>query len=109
MNSVNFVNIFIIGLSLFATCWANSNLQTKYKWNLIDFKYEKPEDRQNDIANGKFIQSNVIPVGLDVYTEKNKLFVSLPRLKNGVPASLAYIDLNGKFVFDKWLYFANKP
>lgn len=98
MNRVNVVSIFIIGFSLFVTCWANSNLQTKYKWNLIDFKYEKAEDRQNDIGNRKFIPTNVIPVGLDVYAEKNKLFVSLPRLKNGVPASLAYIDLNGKFV-----------
>ena len=107
MNTVNVVNIFIVGFSLFATCWANSNLQTKYKWNLIDFKYEKPEDRQNYIANRKFIQTNVIPVSLDVYTEKNKLFVSLPRLKNGVPASLAYIDLNGKFVTNEFILIIN--
>ncbi|XP_055295578.1 protein yellow-like [Sitodiplosis mosellana] len=93
MNTVNVVNIFIIGFSLFATCWANNNLQTKYKWNLIDFKYEKAEERQAAIENRTFIPANVIPVGLDVYTEKNKLFLSLPRLKNGVPASLAYIDL----------------
>lgn len=97
MNTVNVVNIFIIAFSLFATsCWANSNLQTKYKWKLIDFKYDTPEDRQSAIDNARFIPANVIPVGLDVYTDKNKLFVSLPRLKNGVPASLAYIDLQGK-------------
>lgn len=94
MNTVNIVNIFIIGFSLFATCWANNNLQTKYKWNVIDFKYEKPEERQAAIDNHTFIPTNVIPVSLDVY--ENKLFLSTPRLKSGVPASLAYINLQGK-------------
>lgn len=99
MNTVKAVNIFIISLSLFATCWANNNLQTVYKWNVIDFKYDTAEERQAAIDNQTFIPTNVLPVGLDVH--ENRLFLSLPRLKRGVPASLATINLQGEndFVF----------
>jgi hypothetical protein len=73
---------------------ANDNLRVAYQWKQIDFEYPSINERQEAIINGTFIQENVIPVGLEVY--KNRLFVTLPRWKKGVPASLAYIDLNGK-------------
>lgn len=89
------VNIFIIvGFTLFATCWANNNLITKYKWNVMDFKYDTPEKRQQAIDSQAFIPANVLPVGMDIH--ENRLFLSLPRLKRGVPASLAVINLEGK-------------
>lgn len=84
----------LIGILLFTTCRANNNLQIKYEWKLIDFNYETTEERQEAIQNGTFIPENVIPVGIDVH--ENRLFLSLPRLKAGVPASLATIDMNGK-------------
>lgn len=86
--------IVLIGMLLVTTCRANNNLQTKYEWKLIDFNYDSAEERQEAINNGTFIPENVIPVGIDVHD--NRLFVSLPRLKNGVPASLATINMNGK-------------
>jgi hypothetical protein len=73
---------------------ANDNLRVAYQWKQIDFEYPNVEERQNAISNGTFVQENVIPVGIEVY--KNRLFITLPRIKNGVPASLAYIDLTGK-------------
>lgn len=94
MHSIKVINIFIIGFSLFASSWANSNLQSKYEWKEIDFNYESAAARQEAINNKVFIPANVIPVGLDVHG--NRLFLSLPRLKNGVPASLAYINMDGK-------------
>jgi hypothetical protein len=74
---------------------ANDNLKVVYQWKQIDFEFESVQKRQEDIQNGNFIQENVIPIGLEVY--KNRLFLTLPRWKKGVAASLAYIDLNGKF------------
>lgn len=90
MNSLKLVSICMVGISLFATCWAN-NLEIKYQWKTIDFNYTSAEKRQEAIDKQTFIPNNVIPVGLEVY--KDRLFLSLPRLKRGVPASLAYINM----------------
>lgn len=73
---------------------ANDNLRVAYQWKQIDFAFPSIEERQAAILNETFIQENVMPVGLEVY--KNRLFITLPRWKKGVPASLVYIDLNGK-------------
>lgn len=73
---------------------ADCRLHVKYEWKQIDFAYPSAEDRQNAIDNQTFVPENVIPVGLEVYD--HRLFVTLPRWRNGVPASLAYINLNGK-------------
>lgn len=94
MDSGKVINIFIIGLSLFASCCANNNLQSKYEWKAIDFKYSNVSERLAAISSQTFIPANVIPTGLDVH--ENRLFLSLPRLKRGVPASLAYINMEGK-------------
>lgn len=73
---------------------ANDNLQIAYQWKEIDFEFSSDKQRQDAIENGTFVVANVIPMGLEVY--KNRLFLTLARWKTGVPASLAYIDLNGE-------------
>lgn len=88
------INIFIIGLSLFASCCANNNLQIKYEWKAINFMYPNDSMRSAAISSEAFIPANVIPTALDVH--ENRLFLALPRLKRGVPASLAYINMEGK-------------
>lgn len=86
-------------LALFIVCnsvTAHDNLKVAYQWKQIDFEYPNIEERQAAIASGNFIQENNLPVGIEVY--RDRLFVTLPRWKKGVPASLAYIDLNGNDV-----------
>lgn len=73
---------------------AKDNLRVAYEWREMDFKYESPDQRWSAIESGAFKPANVIPFGLEVY--RQRLFVTLPRWRNGVPASLAYLDLNGK-------------
>lgn len=85
--------IFIINLIKISIC--NDNLRVAYEWKEIDFQYQTARDRQDAIDNKTFVPENVIPVGLEVY--KTRLFITLPRWKTGVPASLAYIDIDGKF------------
>lgn len=92
-------NIYVVLALLVAQCYGNTNLITRYEWKLMDFQYENNNQRQEDIDGRAFISKNVIPTGIDVY--ENRLFVALPRLKSGVPASLATIDLNGKFLFEQ--------
>lgn len=71
----------------------NDNLRVAYEWKQIEFQYRNAIDRDNTIHN----KNNVIPVGLEVY--KSRLFITLPRWREGVPASLAYLDLNGWFFY----------
>lgn len=41
--------------------------------------------------NGDFIPTNAVPLGVDRW--RNRLFVTIPRWKNGIPASLATLSL----------------
>lgn len=74
---------------------AKDNLRVAYEWREMDFQYDSPDQRWSAIERGAFKPANVIPFGLEVY--RQRLFVTLPRWRNGVPASLAYLDLNGKY------------
>lgn len=75
---------------------ANDNLRIAYEWKEMDFKYANGDERWNAIERFEFKPENVIPFGIEVY--KSRLFVTLPRWREGVPASLAYLDLNGEYV-----------
>lgn len=75
-----------------ASVSANDNLRVAYQWKQMDYDYRTEDERQEAIQTGSFQPEHVIPVGLEVY--KTRLFITLPRWKTGVPASLAYIDLN---------------
>lgn len=107
MESTKLINIFIIGFSLLTSCRANNGFDMKYQWKEIDFNYLSNGERKMDIDSGTFIPANVIPVGIDVH--EDRLFLSLPRLKLGVPASLAYINMKGRknclfeVIFASWL------
>ncbi|KAH8263762.1 hypothetical protein KR044_013410, partial [Drosophila immigrans] len=68
------------------------NLRMAYGWREMDFKYGSPEERWSAIERGDFKPANVLPFGLEIY--RNRMFVTLPRWREGVPASLAYFDLN---------------
>lgn len=91
MHSIKLWSIFAVSVTLFAINALANNLELKFQWKTIDFDYETADLRQNAIDKQTFIPNNVIPIGLDIY--KDRLFLSLPRLKHGVPATLAYINL----------------
>jgi hypothetical protein len=72
---------------------ANGNgLDVIFEWKQLDFAYPNSSAREAAIKSRSFIPSHNVPVGLEVW--KNKLFVTVPRWKPGVPASLAYVYLN---------------
>lgn len=62
-----------------------------YEWRQLDFEYPTFLDRQRAILSGDFIPTNNLPLGIDRW--RNRLFVTMPRWKNGVPASLATLPL----------------
>ncbi|XP_037949633.1 protein yellow-like isoform X1 [Teleopsis dalmanni] len=59
------------------------------EWKFLDFEYPTYVERQQAIKNNEFITENNLPLGIDVY--KNRLFITTPRWKDGVPASLSYV------------------
>ncbi|KAJ2946018.1 hypothetical protein O0L34_g4938 [Tuta absoluta] len=64
---------------------------TLFRWKQIDFEYPTPQRRQLDIANGQFIQPNVIPLGVERW--KDRVFVSTPAWKKGVPVTLSSLKI----------------
>ncbi|XP_044730756.1 protein yellow [Chrysoperla carnea] len=83
---------FLIAFLSLSTTHAMDNLKVAFEWKQLDFNYPSVQDRTEAIENGVFIPENNIPMGLEVY--ENRLFVTVPRWKDGVPASLTYIHLN---------------
>ncbi|XP_062546216.1 protein yellow-like [Armigeres subalbatus] len=77
---------------VFRPAVGNDNLRVAYQWSQIDFEFPSEAERANAIASGDYVAENVIPVGLEVY--KRRLFLTLPRWKTGIPASLVYININ---------------
>ena len=73
---------------------ANNVWKEEFSWKIIDFDYPDQRTREEALNSGKFIPKNNLPLGLERW--KNKLFVTLPRWKEGTAATLTYIDLNSK-------------
>jgi hypothetical protein len=71
---------------------SGSGLDVVFEWKELDFDYPNSSARQAAVKSMSFIPSQNVPVGLEVW--KNKLFITVPRWKSGVPASLAYVYLN---------------
>lgn len=88
------LNLLCVASFLLGQVVSNDNLKVAYQWKQVDYEFADAAARKQAIESKEFIPENVIPVGLEVY--KNRLFITLPRWKAGVPATLTYIDLNGK-------------
>nr|XP_046492986.1 protein yellow-like [Neodiprion pinetum] len=63
-----------------------------YTWKQLDFQFPTSNAREAAIASGDFVQINNLPVGIEIW--KDKLFVTVPRWKKGVPSNLNYISLS---------------
>ncbi|KAJ9584749.1 hypothetical protein L9F63_020899 [Diploptera punctata] len=70
-------------LSLCATAALSRGLDVVFEWKQLQF--DLVVDRRNHVPE------NNVPVGLEVW--KDKLFITVPRWKPGVPVSLAYVNI----------------
>lgn len=66
-----------------------TKLKTVYQWRQLDFEFPSAAERQRAVASGDFVQANTLPLGLDAYGDR--IFVSMPRWKDGIPATLATV------------------
>nr|XP_034835453.1 L-dopachrome tautomerase yellow-f2-like [Maniola hyperantus] len=67
-------------------------LPPRFQWKTIDFAWEG-HAREAALKSGAYIPESNMPAGIARW--KDKLFITIPRWKKGVPASLNYIHLNG--------------
>ncbi|XP_038211391.1 L-dopachrome tautomerase yellow-f-like [Zerene cesonia] len=67
-------------------------LPPKFQWKVIDFAWEASA-REAALSTGAYVPENNLPSGIARW--KDKLFITIPRWKTGVPASLNYIFVNG--------------
>lgn len=88
MNSIN----CIVALSALVSCMAVKP-ELRFAWKQVDYAWDNPSQRETAVKDGVFVQENNIPLGLAKW--KNKLFVTVPRWKNGVASSLNYVDVDG--------------
>ncbi|KAF5300347.1 hypothetical protein FQR65_LT09177 [Abscondita terminalis] len=80
---------------LFFVCFcraADNRMQEVFQWAALDYAYPDPKDRYNDLLTGKFIPGNNLPVGIEIWNDK--LFVTVPRWKEGIPSTLNYVSLD---------------
>lgn len=56
-------------------------LQERYSWNQLDFAFPSQVIKEQAIASGDYIPTNGLPVGVEHWG--NKLFVSVPRWRDG--------------------------
>ncbi|KAJ1524729.1 hypothetical protein ONE63_009612 [Megalurothrips usitatus] len=69
-----------------------SKLQERFSWRSLDFAFPDERSRQVALTTGGFIPENNLPVGIEVWGDK--LFVTVPRWRAGIPSTLNYISLS---------------
>lgn len=62
-----------------------------YEWNAIDFTWASPADREAYLNTSQYIPQNVLISGINFYGEN--LFLTVPRMLDGVPATLGTIPI----------------
>ncbi|KDR24270.1 protein yellow-like isoform X2 [Zootermopsis nevadensis] len=93
----------------------NSRLQELYLWKTVDFKYPSDARRQEAIRSGSFKPQNNVPLGLEVW--KNRIFVTFPKWRDGIPVTLATIPRDSSLTggnrsppfkpYPNWSWYAN--
>ncbi|XP_016982272.1 protein yellow [Drosophila rhopaloa] len=85
--------ILVTLLTLWASpLWAAYKLQERYSWNQLDFAFPNARLKEQALASGDYIPQNGLPVGVEHFG--NRLFVTVPRWRDGIPATLTYINMD---------------
>lgn len=58
----------------------------RFSWNILDWAYPDQFSRDAAMASGDYVPQNGLPVGIEIW--QNKLFVTVPRWKNGQSLSI---------------------
>lgn len=67
-------------------------LKEKFKWREVEYDWPSQEAKQEAISSGKYVAANNLPLGLERW--RDKLFITVPRWKSGVAASLTFVNIS---------------
>ncbi|XP_055911760.1 uncharacterized protein LOC129945820 [Eupeodes corollae] len=88
-----FIPVSLIGLT-------SSSLETIAEWKIVDFGFLHLEEINLALRNGQLDHKNAnlfdVDVDYDVNGER-RIFVTIPRLKEGIPYSLAVVEPKQRF------------
>ncbi|KAK2586174.1 hypothetical protein KPH14_001440 [Odynerus spinipes] len=65
-----------------------------YAWSTVDFDFDSIEERDRAIFDGDYIAENNLPLGLEVH--QKRVFLTLPKWRNGTPVTLATVPRHSK-------------
>ena len=90
MKMFMYMNKFIIFLAYVMIkggilCYSDK-AEIVYKWVNLDFEWQSEDHKNNALNNKTFIPENNLMTGIKVYN--NRVFVTVPRWRLGVPATL---------------------
>ncbi|XP_030766075.1 protein yellow-like [Sitophilus oryzae] len=68
----------------------NYGFGIEYQWVYLNYTWPSPAHYQWAISTKTYIPQNNAPVGIKIY--RNLLFVSIPRFREGIPATLTVLD-----------------
>lgn len=60
-----------------------------YQWNIIEYEWPNETLKQQEINNNNYLPNNSAVNGIKLY--RNRVYVTVPRLKDGVPSTLNVI------------------
>lgn len=87
---VRFAALVLAALATLQCCLAaNERMKEVLSWKVLDFAYPTAEARAAAIKSGEYVPENNNPLGMEVW--RDKVFVTVPRWKTGVPSSVNYV------------------
>lgn len=94
MGNTNLVLLFLVIVCSAVTVQSRKREQFRviYEWKTFDFKWPNGTAREDAITAGNYIKENVIISGVKPWGDR--LYLTLPRMKAGVPATLVWIPAN---------------
>lgn len=72
----------------------HDRLTVAFQWKQMDYEWPTVDVQKTSFPN--YLREDNLPLGLEV--AGNRIFITVPRWKKGVAASLNYININGTYV-----------
>nr|CAH7757594.1 unnamed protein product [Callosobruchus chinensis] len=68
--------------------------ETKWSWSYVNYTWPSAESYSSAVRSRRYLPQNVMPGGPKIY--KDKVFVTMPKFRAGVPATLGYFPMMSK-------------
>ncbi|XP_071444323.1 protein yellow-like [Hetaerina americana] len=81
--------VLLLALSIAPICTAEGNFPEIFGWSTLDFEFPSDSARQSALRSGYFVPGNSQPI--DVQAVGDRVFITMPRWKEGIPATLASV------------------